>query len=125
VNRADEGQQPAPLEEPAFGRGVGVALSERYAGRSEPVDRFRCGTASVLTDAFRTYRIGPYAQTAPLAISQGDADTTVLESDTSQLVADVRAGASDASMAWVSGSWMHREAMRALASYVRLQTFGM
>jgi dienelactone hydrolase len=49
-------------------------------------------TASVFTDAFGRNRIVPYTQTAPLAIWQGDADTTVFEQDTSQLVAALRKG---------------------------------
>jgi hypothetical protein len=42
--------------------------------------------------AFAANRIGPYAQTAPLAIWQGDADTTVPKSSTDAVVEALRAG---------------------------------
>lgn len=46
----------------------------------------------VFADAFAGNRIGPYRQTAPLAIWQGDSDTTILASDTQALVEALRAG---------------------------------
>jgi hypothetical protein len=50
-------------------------------------------TAAKLMDAFAKNRIGPYQQTAPLAIFQGDSDTVVLLDDTTELVGDLqRAG---------------------------------
>ncbi|HEY2733519.1 MAG TPA: lipase family protein [Polyangiales bacterium] len=49
-------------------------------------------SAAVFEHAFAINRIGPYAQTAPLAIWQGDADTTVPETITAELVAALRAG---------------------------------
>lgn len=50
-------------------------------------------TAARLMDAFADNRIGPYEQTAPLAIFQGDSDTVVLLDDTTELVHELqRAG---------------------------------
>jgi len=46
----------------------------------------------VIERAFAANRIGPYEQTAPLAIWQGDADDTVLETHTTEVVAALRAG---------------------------------
>jgi S-formylglutathione hydrolase FrmB len=47
---------------------------------------------TVIRDAFAANAVGPYTQTAPLRIYQGDADTTVPESDTRNLVEVLRAG---------------------------------
>jgi pimeloyl-ACP methyl ester carboxylesterase len=51
---------------------------------------FRAGTlppsAATLTAAFAENRIGPYHQTAPLGVFQGDSDTVVLQDDTTELV---------------------------------------
>jgi hypothetical protein len=49
-------------------------------------------SAAVLEQAFAENRIGPYEQTAPLAIWQGDADTTIPEPISAELVAALRAG---------------------------------
>jgi dienelactone hydrolase len=49
-------------------------------------------SAAIIEHAFAVNRIGPYAQTAPLAIWQGDADDMVPESITAELVAALRAG---------------------------------
>jgi dipeptidyl aminopeptidase/acylaminoacyl peptidase len=46
----------------------------------------------MIEHAFAVNRIGPYAQTAPLAIWQGDADDMVPEPITAELVAALRAG---------------------------------
>lgn len=43
-------------------------------------------------EAFAANRIGPYVQTAPLAIWQGDADTIVRRATTDRVVAALRAG---------------------------------
>jgi hypothetical protein len=49
-------------------------------------------SAAMIEHAFAVNRIGPYAQTAPLAIWQGDADDMVPEPITAELVAALRAG---------------------------------
>lgn len=49
-------------------------------------------TAAILMDAFAHNRIGPFKQTAPLAIFQGDSDTAVLQDDTTELVRDLEQG---------------------------------
>jgi acetyl esterase/lipase len=49
-------------------------------------------SAAVFTSAFASNRIGPYTQTAPLSIWQGDADVSISEPDTAQLVSALRAG---------------------------------
>jgi secretory lipase len=50
------------------------------------------GPFGLFEDAFAKNRIGPYAQTAPLKIYQGDADVIVPEWATHQLVEALRAG---------------------------------
>ena len=50
------------------------------------------GAFAVFGDAFAANRIGPYAQTAPLKIYQGEADATVPAYATSAVVAALRAG---------------------------------
>jgi dienelactone hydrolase len=49
-------------------------------------------SAAMIEHAFAVNRIGPYAQTAPLVIWQGDADDMVPEPITAELVAALRAG---------------------------------
>jgi pimeloyl-ACP methyl ester carboxylesterase len=63
---------------------------------SEFLRDYRAGqlpaSAHVLSNAFEVNRAGPYQQTAPLAIWQGDADQTVLPADTAQFVSALQNG---------------------------------
>jgi hypothetical protein len=72
------GTQAASVFDPAF-------LAAFRAGALPP-------TAAILTNAFSKNRIGPYQQTAPLAVFQGDSDTQVLLDDTSELVRVLQQG---------------------------------
>ncbi len=61
------------------------------------------GEFAAFHDWFTLNRIGPYIQTAPLRIYQGDMDATVLERDTHALVDALRAGGVDVDYQVVPG----------------------
>jgi acetyl esterase/lipase len=60
-------------------------------------------SAHVLSNAFEVNRSGPYQQTAPLAIWQGDADQTVLPADTAQFVSALQNGGDEVEYRVVPG----------------------
>src|SRR5262249_48580538 len=72
------------------------------------LDAYRDGTladySAVFSDAFAANRVGPYEQTAPLAIWQGDNDNTVPEADTAEVVAALREGGVDVDYRVVRGA---------------------
>lgn len=82
------------LSAPSLGDALGTQADQIFEAGF--LAAYRAGswgaTWKVFGDAFAANRIGPYAQTAPLAIWQGDADTTVLESGTKALVDALAAG---------------------------------
>lgn len=57
-----------------------------------------------MTRGFEDNRLGPYTQTAPLLVYQGDADTIVLEPHTRALVEALRAGGVDVDYRVVPGT---------------------
>lgn len=72
-------------------------LGDDPAGIFDPVfvDAFRRGDFAdypFMSEGFRSNRLGPYPQTAPLRVYQGDADAVVLEAHTRALVDALRAG---------------------------------
>lgn len=77
---------------------LGDRLGTQAAQIFEPgfLAAYRAGTWgttwAVFGEAFKANRIGPYPQTAPLAIWQGDADATVPESGTKAVVDALRSG---------------------------------
>jgi serine/threonine protein kinase/dienelactone hydrolase len=79
------------------------------------------GPFSVIGDGFRKNRIGPYAQTAPLKIYQGDKDDIVPEWATRQLVDALRAGGVQVDYETVPGGNHFNVAFGAVA-YPELRT---
>jgi len=81
--------------------GASISLTADLGERADAIfsapflRAYGSGDWGVFADFHRWFtlnRIGPYEQTAPLRIYQGDADTTVLEAGTRALVDDLRAG---------------------------------
>lgn len=84
------GDDPEAIFDPAF-------LSAYRAGELSEL-------APSIEDAFASNALGPFEQTAPLAIWQGGADTTVLPEDTAELVASLRSGGVDVEHHQVAGA---------------------
>ncbi|MCC6999273.1 MAG: hypothetical protein IT370_31970 [Deltaproteobacteria bacterium] len=72
-------------------------------------------------DFFTANRIGPYTQTAPLKLYQGDADTTVLRQSTDALVAALRAGGNSVDYEVVPGG-THTNVAFGFVAYQELRT---
>ncbi|MCA9557292.1 MAG: prolyl oligopeptidase family serine peptidase, partial [Myxococcales bacterium] len=83
------GSDPAQIFDPAYIQALRAADFTDYP---------------FLDEGFRANRLGPYAQTAPLRIYQGDADTVVLEAHTRALVDALRAGGVDVEYEVVPGA---------------------
>jgi pimeloyl-ACP methyl ester carboxylesterase len=103
--------------------GIGAALgtSKRAVLFSKPfIVAFESGTwgpYATFGKAFADNRIGPYTQTAPLQILQGDADTIVPEPSTRALVAALRAGKVEVDYDVVPGATHFDLAFGAVASF--------
>ena len=78
-------------------------------------------TYAAFHDWFALNRVGPYEQTAPLRIYQGDADDTVLEPHTRAMVEALRAGGVEVEYEVVSGGG-HTDVAFGFVAYPELRT---
>jgi hypothetical protein len=80
--------------DPTYEDALGTSADEIFA--PDFLSAYRSGeltqAASLFAQAFADNRIGPYQQTAPLAIWQGRADSVIPEYTTAQLVDNLRQG---------------------------------
>jgi dienelactone hydrolase len=86
----------------------------------EFIDAYASGTwgpYAAFSGWFDTNRLGAYAQSAPVQIYQGDADTVVSEASTSELVATLRTGGVQVGYEVVPGGTHTDVAFGYLASY--------
>lgn len=97
AQKIHEAMQTACIYSATGAPSLSTLLGERMDGIFSPsfLEAYRSGNwghYAPFEEAFRKNRIGPYRQTAPLKIYQGDRDLIVPETSTRQLVEALRAG---------------------------------
>ena len=126
ASRVDAVMESRCLVSSTGGATLGSDLGETAAGIFSPefLDAYRTGVWGAYAsfhEWFGANRVGPYAQTAPLRIYQGDADDVVPEAWTAAMVAALRAGGVDVEYEVVPGGG-HTDVAFGFVAYRQLRT---
>jgi acetyl esterase/lipase len=126
AGRVDSIMESDCLVSETGGATLGSELGESAATIFSPgfLEAYRTGTwgeYASFHEWFGLNRIGPYAQTAPLKIYQGDADDVVPEAGTAALVAALRAGGVEVDYEVVAGGG-HTDVAFGFVAYRQLRT---